>query len=50
MGPDEVYPWVLRELADEVSKPHSIIFEKLWQSSEGPGDWKWGKMTPIFKW
>jgi len=44
-GPDEMHPWVLRELANEVAK---LLFEKLWRSTEVPNDWKRENTMPIF--
>uniref|UniRef100_A0A8C2SUF7 Reverse transcriptase domain-containing protein n=1 Tax=Coturnix japonica TaxID=93934 RepID=A0A8C2SUF7_COTJA len=49
MGPDGVHPRVLKELAEVVAEPLSIIFEKLWLSGEVPDDWRKGHVTPIYK-
>lgn len=35
MGPDKIHPQVLKELAEEVAKPLSIIL-KVWQFNEIP--------------
>ena len=49
MGPDNILPGVLKEMADVVAELLSIIFEKSWLSGEVTGDWKKGNITPIFK-
>ena len=49
MGPDNIHPRVLRELAEVVAELLSIIFEKSWLSGEVPDDWRKGYVTPIYK-
>jgi len=49
MGPNDMHPRVLRELADVISEQHSVIFERLWRTGEVPEDWSKAIVTPIFK-
>ena len=46
MDPNEMHPRVLRELADVVAKPLSMISEN---GSQVSGVWKKGNIIPIFK-
>lgn len=48
VGPDEVHPKILRELADVAVRPLFMILENSWHS-EVPGDWKKGSIALIFK-
>ena len=49
MGPDGMYSRVLRELADDIAEPLSIIFERSWRTGEVPEDWRRASVTSIFK-
>jgi len=49
MGPDGIHPKVLRELAEELAKPPSIIYRQSWLSGEVPVDWRLANVTPIYK-
>ncbi|RMB94728.1 hypothetical protein DUI87_28841 [Hirundo rustica rustica] len=40
MGPDGIHPRVMRELADELAKPLSIIYQHTWLTGEISDDWK----------
>ncbi|KFP30343.1 RNA-directed DNA polymerase from mobile element jockey, partial [Colius striatus] len=49
MGPDRMHPRVLRELADVIAKPLSIIFEQSWRTVKEPEDWRKVSVTAVFK-
>ncbi|NXY64185.1 PO11 protein, partial [Callaeas wilsoni] len=47
--PEQIHPRVMRELADELAKPLSIIYHQSWLTGEFPDDWKLASMMPIHK-
>jgi len=49
MGPDGMHSRVLRELAEVIAEPLSIIFERSWRTGEVPEDLKKASGTPVFK-
>ncbi|XP_069709271.1 mitochondrial enolase superfamily member 1, partial [Phaenicophaeus curvirostris] len=49
MGPDGIHPRVLKELADVLAKPLSIIFQQSWKTGEVPLDWRPADVVPIYK-
>ncbi|PKU42732.1 rna-directed dna polymerase from mobile element jockey-like [Limosa lapponica baueri] len=48
-GLDGLHPRVLKELADVLPKPLSIIYVKSWLTGEVPMDWRVANVTPIYK-
>ncbi|PKU49557.1 rna-directed dna polymerase from mobile element hypothetical protein [Limosa lapponica baueri] len=49
MGPDGIHSRVLRELAEVLTKPLSIIYQQSWLTGEVPVDWMLANVTPICK-
>ncbi|PKU39480.1 rna-directed dna polymerase from mobile element jockey- hypothetical protein [Limosa lapponica baueri] len=49
MGPYGIHPRVLRELAEVIAGPLSIIFERSWRIGEVPEDWRKPDVIPVFK-
>jgi len=49
MGPDQMHPCVLRELAEAIAEPLSIIFDGSWRTGEVPEDCRIVTVTAVFK-
>ncbi|KFQ24133.1 hypothetical protein N332_02939, partial [Mesitornis unicolor] len=49
MGPDGIHPRVLRELAEVLAKPLSIIYQQSWLTGEVPVNWRLANIMPIYK-
>jgi len=49
MGPDNIHPRVLRDLADNVVRPLSTIFVKLCRPGDVTEDWKKTSVTLTYK-
>ncbi|KFQ25601.1 hypothetical protein N332_03812, partial [Mesitornis unicolor] len=49
MGPDGIQPRVLRELAEVLAKPLSILCQKSWLTGEVPVNWRLANVMPIYK-
>jgi len=48
-GPDGINPRVMKELADLLTKPLSVIYQQSWLTAEVPVDWKLANVAPIYK-
>ncbi|KAK4818042.1 hypothetical protein QYF61_004569 [Mycteria americana] len=49
MGLDGIHPRVLRDLAEELAKPLSIIYQQSSLTGEVPDNWRLASVTPIYK-
>ncbi|PKU27869.1 rna-directed dna polymerase from mobile element jockey-like [Limosa lapponica baueri] len=49
MGPNGIHPRVLRELAEVLTEPLSIIYQQSWQTGEVPAEWRLANVMPIHK-
>ena len=48
-GPDRIPPRILKEVAEEISTPLSLLFNKSLETGILPDDWKSAEVTAIFK-
>ena len=49
LGPDDIHPRMLHELADLLAAPITVLFNRSIQGEELPKDWKLQYVSPIYK-
>ncbi|KAK4832285.1 LOW QUALITY PROTEIN: hypothetical protein QYF61_021684 [Mycteria americana] len=49
IGPDRIHPRVLKELAEVLTKPLSILYQQSWLTREVPVDWRLADVMSIYK-
>jgi len=49
MGPVEIHPRMLKELAEIIYEPLTIIFNESLRTGKLPNEWKLAHVTPIYK-
>jgi len=47
-GPDGLHPMLLKNCAEAVAEPLSIIFRKSFETGEVPANWKTASIMPIY--
>ena len=48
-GPDNIHAKIIKETKSELSKPLSILFNKVYDTGDIPQIWKSANITPLFK-
>jgi len=48
-GPDNMHPMLLRETAQNIAEPLTLIFQRSVKDGRVPDDWKRANITPIHK-
>lgn len=48
-GPDQISPWILKELADSIAMPLTLLFSYSLRCGVVPDEWKRASVSPIFK-
>ena len=49
LGPDNIHPRILKELAEHLTEPVTLLFNKTIVNGVIPQDWKEAYVSPIYK-